>query len=300
MSAPSPAAFVLALGGLPGVGRVTTHRLLQHFGSYADLVRYPREQVLTRLKGVPKADQLVATLFDRDAMRERLDTAAAEAAALGQKRIQLLTPLDDRWPRGLDALPANQRPVAVYAYGNVDVLRKPLVALFGRPPLSDASFERAQAVLQYLLDHKVIPVAGAASGFDVVMHKRASGAQHPSVAVAACGLGRVDRPVRPTLTAAVRAAGLLVSPFPMTHGPFDHDDKERALVMAALAAASVFTEPAEGSPERAALRWAHDAKRPVFGIPAPDATLPEGVHPLHEPTDVDWIGAALGVTPHES
>ena len=300
MPAPSSAAFVLTLVGLPGVGRVTTHRLLQHFSSYADLVRYPREQVLTRLKGAPKADQLVATLFDRDAMRERLDAAQDDVDALGQKRVQLLTPLDDRWPRGVDDLPLNQRPVALYAYGNVDVLRRPLVALFGRPPVSDDGFEHAQAVLHYLIERNVIPVVGASSGFDVVMHKRASGAQHPSVAVAACGLGRVDNPVRPTLTAAVRSAGLLLSPFPMTHGPFEHDDKERALVMAALATASVFTEPSDGTPEAAALAWAHAARRPVFGIAKADERLADGVHPLDERTDFDWIGAALGVTSHES
>jgi hypothetical protein len=49
----------------------------------------------------------------------------------------------------------------------------------------------------------------------------------------------------------------------MTHGPFPHDDRERALVQAALARALLVAAPAEGSPESRAAAWATDAGRPV-------------------------------------
>ena len=57
---PSPAVFALALLRLDGVGRVTAHRILEHFGSAETLRETPREQVRLRLRGVPRADETVA------------------------------------------------------------------------------------------------------------------------------------------------------------------------------------------------------------------------------------------------
>ena len=70
----TPAAvFAYALQLADGVGRVTAHRLLKHFDSYEALAAYPREQVLTRMKGAPGAGAILARLFDRGYMQERLE-----------------------------------------------------------------------------------------------------------------------------------------------------------------------------------------------------------------------------------
>ncbi len=284
--------FALALREMEGVGRVTAGRLLTHFATYADLLRTPREQVLTRIKGAPNAQALVTRLFDEAAMTEKLATAQAAAAENEKRGVHTLSPPDEAWPAGLEDLPLAQRPFLLYAYGPLEALARPLVALFARPPLSEAAFETAQALVRHLLPHGLVPATGAAHGFDVVVHKLCAGAGAPGLLVAPAGMARLAPPLRPTVTAAVRAGGLLVSPFPMTHGPFDHDDKERALTLAALARACVFFEPKPDTPEGHALTWALDAGRPVFGIAADDAPLPETVHRLREPVDSDWVVAA--------
>src|SRR5690606_20206812 len=112
------------------------------------------------------------------------------------------------------------------------------------PPLDEAAYERAQALVRHLLGRGVVPVTGAAHGLDVVVHKLATGAGRPAVLVLACGMTRLHRPLRPVVSAAVRAGGLMLSPFAMDHGPYDHDDRTRALVQAALATACVFLHPA--------------------------------------------------------
>ncbi len=276
------AAFALALHQLDGVGRVTAGRLLAHFDAYEALRRYPREQVLTRIQGAPKAEAIVKRLFDDEVMRPLLDAARTELADLQSKRITLLTPHHPAWPSDLDALPRSERPALLYAFGRLDVLRRPLVALLARPPLASEPFERAQALLPPLTGAGCVPATGAAHGFDVVVHKRASGASALSVLGAHCGLAGVPRTLPPAVSQAVRAGGLLLSPFPMQHGPFDHDDRLRALLLTALADASVFVQPRPDTPEREALAWAHGAGRPAFALPRPDATLPEGVSPLDE------------------
>ena len=284
-------AFALALLRVDGIGRVTAHRLLSHFPAYEALISTPREQVLFRIKGAPKAEALVGRLFDEPAMAEHLGTARAEVEALAARGITVLTAHDARWPAGLDALDRSERPVVLYAYGDADVLARPAAALFARPPLPGPPFEVAQDLVRLLITHGVAVIAGAESGFDAVVHKLCAAAGHPSVLVASAGMAKVPKPMRPVVTATIRAGGALVSPFPMEHGPFDHDDAERALVSAALANASAFFAAPEGSHEDRALRWNLDHGKPTFGI-AGETPLPERVHALERPLDLDWVVAA--------
>src|SRR5690606_21791079 len=159
------------------------------------------------------------------------------------------------------------------------------------------AFEAAQGLAGRLLAERLPLACGAAPGFDVGLHKRCAAARHPCVMVARAGLARIDEPARPSVAAAVKAGGVLVSPFPPTHGPFDHDDRERALVQAALAGPVAFFAPAEGTPEAKALAWALEAGRPVFGVTGeggaePMALFSERVHRLARPVDLDWVVAA--------
>lgn len=288
---PDPAAFPLALLRVDGIGRVTAHRLLAHFPTPDALRATPREQVLLRIKGAPNAEALVARLFDEPAMAEHLDTARADVEALTARGITVLTGRNPRWPTGLDALDRNARPVALYVYGDADVLARPAAALFARPPLPGPPFEVAQDLVRLLIAHGIVAVAGAESGFDAVVHKLCAAAGHPSVLVANAGMAKVPKPMRPAVTAAVRAGGALVSPFPLEHGPFEHDDAERALVSAALASASAFFAVPPGSHEDRAMRWNLDHGRPTFGV-AGEAPLPERTHALDRPLDLDWVVAA--------
>ena len=291
------AAFALALLSLDGVGRVTAHRLLERFPTYDALRACPREQVLLRLKGLPHAERTVGLLY-HEAFRAPIDRAQEEVAALAARRIAVLTPGHSHWPRGLDALDRADRPVVVYAFGDTAVLAARPTALFGRAPLPADAFEAAQGLAERLITKRLPLACGAGPGFDVVMHKRCAAGGHPTVMVARAGLARIDGPARPSVAAAVKAGGVLVAPFPPTHGPFDHDDAERALVQAALAGPAAFFAPAEGTAEAKALAWALDAGRPVFGVegdPAADAALlhfSERVHRLARPVDLDWVVAA--------
>ena len=99
MAVSDTACFALALDAMDGVGRVTAGRLLAHFATYADLLRYPHEQVLTRIKGAPRSTALVSTLFDQNAMATRLEDAEQALAHLHTLRVKLVTQRDPAWLR---------------------------------------------------------------------------------------------------------------------------------------------------------------------------------------------------------
>ena len=290
MSSPS-SRFALALLSLDGAGRVTAHRLLERFPTAEAVREAPREQVLLRLKGVAHADRTVAAVCDA-AFDDALDTAGQRLAALAERSVHVLTPGADGWPAGLDALPRSDRPVVLYAFGDLGALTWPALSVLVASPLAAEPFEQAQAVARAVLARGRGLVVGAAHGVDLALQKLSLAAGVPAVAVVGAGLARLERSMRPGATALTRAGGLLVSPFPMAHGPFEHDDRERALVQAALGRAALAVALPSGSPEDRAAAWAAEAGRPVALLPPapPDAAWADAARSVDEPDDVaEWV-----------
>lgn len=288
---PAPSVFAVALLSLEGVGRVAAHRLLERFPTREAVRDAPREQVLLRLKGVAHADRTVAAVCAPD-FDATLEEARQRLAALAERRIHAITPGADGWPAPLDDLPRADRPVVLYAFGDLAALTWPGLSVLAAAPLAPDPFERAQDVARSVLARGRGLIVGAAHGVDLALQKLSIGAGVPAVAVVGSGLGRLERSMRPAATALTKAGGLLVSPFPMGHGPFEHDDRERALVQAALGRAALAVAPPAGSPEDRALAWAAEAGRPVALLPPapPDAPWADDARPVDDPDAVaEWV-----------
>ena len=288
---PSP-AFALALLALDGVGRVTAHRLLERFPTAEALRATPREQVLLRLKGAPRADRTLEALFS-DTLDDALAEATAETERLAKTGVRVLAPAMPEWPAGLDDLPRPDRPAVLWAYGRPEALATVRLAVMGRPPVPAEPFEAAQRIARRAAEAGAALALGAAHGFDLALLKVTLGAGPPPVAVMGSGLATLAPSLRPAATQLVRAGGLLVSPFPMTHGPFPHDDRERALVQAAIARATAVAAPQPDSPESRAAAWALDAGRPVAVVGDVDEAWAAGAlhadDPSTDATVVRWL-----------
>ena len=286
------APFALALLSLDGLGRVTAHRILDRFASPDALRATPREQILLRIKGAPNASALVDRLLGAeldDALADA-ETAVAQDASRG---IATLASGDTAWPEGLDVLPAASRPVLLRAYGALSALDAPLLSVLAAPPLDAASFEGIERLVGAAAARGVAPVVGAEHGIDVALMKRSAGSGRAAIAVAGAGLAKVERSVRPAVTGLTRAGGLLVSPFAMTHGPFEHDLRERALVAAAIGRTVCAVAPVEGSPEDAAAGWAAEAGRPLVALSPGDAAWAERARIAETPLDAERLAEVV-------
>ncbi|MDX1439214.1 MAG: DNA-processing protein DprA [Rubricoccaceae bacterium] len=295
-SRPIDPAFALALLSLEGVGRVTAHKIMERFPNYDDLLACPHEQVLLRIKGTPRADQLVRKLFDVDVLVPAIEHQHAIIRNMDERNISLLTSGHPSWPSQLDVLPRSDRPVVLYAFGHPSILAANSVALFGSEGISASAFEVAQTLASKLIKEGITLCTAARTGFDAVLHRLCADGSHPCIMVAHCGLARIDHRARASVAQAVKAGGVLISSFPMSHGPFDHDDTERALLQAVLGGPAAFFDPQKHSPESTAMQWAIHAKKPVFGLSTETGntaeSLPDHVHVLKRPVDYDWVIAA--------
>lgn len=290
----SDALFALSLLELEDVGRVTAARLLRHFDDFDGIRAFPREQLLHRISGVPRGEQIVQRLHEPDQVAEAVDRAEQRLSILEDKDVQILVQHRNGYPEPLYDLDRGERPVHLFLYGSAGRIRDRTLGLFGSAPLPDPAFEAAQELGDRLRPTGAIPVTGLQGGFDKVIQERAAGREggHPSVILLGCGLGRLPRPLRPVATQALRAGSLLVSPFPMQHGPFDHDQKERAVLQAALSTASFFAAPQPNTPEWHALSWAAVHRR-AFVWPEPGPELPDGAVPIEDRSELGRVLEAV-------
>jgi len=279
----APSIFALALTQMEGVGSVTASRLLKHFNCYDDLLRYPREQVLARIKGAPRAGNVVAALFDQKTFRSLLANSKASIDALAERHISILSMNDDGWPISLNSLPRTHRPILFYTFGRTTVLESPKLSMLLPFSAEDFSSDVLSALDLHSTDVSLCT--------DLTIAHLPTAVDFRIILVAGCGLSRIPPGARIGVKQVIANGGLLLSPFPMTHGPFPHDQKVVSWILAALANAIVFRAP--GALELEISEWAHAAGKPTFAFAQPDHPPPTHAHLLATSADFEWVTAAL-------
>lgn len=237
---------------------------MEHFPTLEELRTTPREQVLVRLKGLPRAEATVNTLFAEGVIEEEIQNATAYVKETRERRVEIITPLDDGYPPRLNNLDAAHRPTSLFLFGDPSLLKTSTVSFFAEEPLPQPALEAASRLAMNLSRHAVTAIIGCASGFDTTLLKQAAGIRAPSIAVVPAGLSKLDTSLRPAAAALARSGGCLLSPFEMAHGPFDHDMKEAQRVQAALSAAVVALNAPPDSTTTHIIEWARSREIPIF------------------------------------
>jgi predicted Rossmann fold nucleotide-binding protein DprA/Smf involved in DNA uptake len=228
-------------------------------------------------------------------MNEVLEKARQNVDALRERHIHALTSSDDGWPGDLNDLPPSHRPNVLYTYGNRKVLAEASVAIVGSAPVAPEPFETVQTLARRLAQAGVIVSCATEDGLDNVIIKILLASESLPLLVAGCGMAKIAPALRSSVSGAVKAGGVLASSFPMTHGPFDHDVRERSLVQSALAKAVVFVDPQETGFSWDALEWSLAHDKPVFALST--SPLSERVHVIQDEVDMDWVLAAVRHVP---
>jgi predicted Rossmann fold nucleotide-binding protein DprA/Smf involved in DNA uptake len=276
---------------MEGVGRVTARKVLGQFGGIGEPSQLPREQVLNRLKGVPNAASLLDRLDDEASMEAIQASIARRLEAWSARKIRVLTFLDPGWPERLNELPNPHRPNALFVYGDPKSTGEPVVAIVAEGAIEAGPFEAAQDLIRMVVSKNTTIGLDGMTGFDVVGIKLSLDAGRPPHLITSYGLASTPPTMRPHASSVAKAGGIMVSSFPMDHGPFDHDKKEGALVQSALARAVVFVDPKPKSFLWPALEWALSVGMPVFSIGGED--LPDRVHRIETSIDMEWVIAAV-------
>lgn len=277
----------LRLAGVPGLSPRLVARIVADLGSAGATLRAtPARLAAVPGVGATRAGLLVAAPSRAEAERDLLRARSAGASVLFSGTAG--------WPAALGDLP--DPPSVLFVRGDlaaglraegapaeiVAALRGRGVAIVGSRRASAYGIAQAK-VLATALGRLGIPVvSGLARGIDTAAHRGALDAGGVTIGVLGGGMARFYPPENlPVAREMAAGRGAVVSEFPLDVPPLPHHFPRRNRLIAALSAAVVVVEAAEGSGSLITADHALDLGREVLAIPGRiDQPNSRGVHKL--------------------
>ncbi|WP_298357678.1 DNA-processing protein DprA [Rhodoblastus sp.] len=235
------------------IGPRTFRALIQRYGDAGAALRALPElirQVIREGKGRP-----VKLASRESALREW-----EQAQKFSARFIALPEP---DYPPGLRAI--DSPPPLIAVRGDVELLRKPMVALVGSRNASASGLAMTERLALGLGAAGHVVVSGLARGVDAAAHKA-------SLATGAVGVlaGGLDRPYPPenlALLDEMAERGAVLSEMPFGYEPRGRDFPRRNRIVSGLSLATVVVEAARRSGSLITARFAVEQGREVFAVP---------------------------------
>lgn len=240
-------------------------------------------------QGVRERASWIGPLLPATANRHTWDQPAQDLERAAEHGYTLLTPDSPGWPgeemaiafsRGVAAAEANKdtlpsdavAPHGLWVKGNTDLasLCAQSVAFVGTRNITKYGRDATVDLVTGLAREKYTVVSGGAVGIDGIAHQTALDCEMKTVAVAACGPGKVYPRQHAELFERIAAAdGAVVTEYPPLCNPERHRFLTRNRLVAALSMGTVLVEAPFRSGALNTLKWAALFRRRVMAVPGP-------------------------------
>lgn len=180
-------------------------------------------------------------------------------------RQSVLTIDDDLYPSLLREI--CDPPLALHFRGDVELLRRPCVAVVGSRRASPYAIGAAAHLARGLAGAGAVIVSGLARGVDAAAHQAALEAQGKTVAVLGTGIDIIYPRTHGKLTEAIAKDGLILSEFPPGTPPLPENFPMRNRVISGLCLGTVIVEATSRSGSLITARMAAEQGREVFTVP---------------------------------
>lgn len=250
----------LALRGLPGVGPVLFHRLIQAFGSPARVFETPTNE-LRALRGISSAvAQAILGFRHWDRVEEQVSRLKAFGA-------QILTLEDPGYPSLLKNIPFP--PPLIFVKGEIKTEDSVAVAIVGTRGASYYGTKTCRSLALALAQRGVTVVSGLARGIDTAAHQGSLEGGGRTLAVLGCGLDVVYPPENRELYGRIQECGALVTEYPLGTPPEAHNFPRRNRVISGLALGVLVVEAGTKSGAHITAQCALEQGREVLAVPGP-------------------------------
>ena len=231
------------------VGPITFLRLLRQFGTAKDAVEALPD--IANGAGVSKYET-VGTPAIRQEIRA--------GNALGARLLFLGT---KDYPTQLLDLP--DPPIALWCLGNLELLKRPMIALVGARNASATGQRMSGQLARDLGEMGYVVISGLARGIDKAAHEKSLATG--TIAVQAGGLDTIYPKENADLTLKIAEQGLRLSEMPMGLSPRARHFPKRNRIISGLSSAVIVVEGATRSGSLITARNALDQGREVMAIP---------------------------------
>lgn len=260
----------LALNQISGLGNEGLRRLLQAFGSPADVFSTPSNA----LKQVVKP-----AVADAIAQGVNEATLVPTFIWLDDPNNAIVTLADAEYPQAL--LNISDPPLLLYVKGRRELLNRPALAIVGSRNSSAQGQSNAEAFAQAISAAGMCIISGMAHGIDTAAHRGGLRAAGSTIAVVGTGLDKVYPAANRELAHQLAQHGALISEFPLGTPPLAANFPRRNRIISGLSLGCLVVEASLQSGSLITARMALEQGREVFAVPgsihAPQA---KGCHHL--------------------
>lgn len=190
-----------------------------------------------------------------------MEDAARELRGWSERRIEILTILDPRYPRNL--MQMSDRPPILFVAGGLSSLDEHAVAVIGTRQPTARGRQIARSVSHRLVDAGIPVVSGLAAGIDTAAHEAALERGGRTIAVIGSGLDHAYPRENTGLQRRLARDGTVISQFWPESRPSRRTFPLRNALMAGFTTASVIVEANAMSGTRILARAAVSLRRVV-------------------------------------
>lgn len=166
------------LNNIPGIGRITCHKLLDLFGSPEKIYHADEEEVMRLLRQSRQRENFAASK-DRKQI-------VSHYQKLAEKGISFVHPESNEYPERLRNIP--DAPLGLYVKGNFPPEKEKAVAIIGTRQCTRYGSEMARFFGRELAKCGVSIISGLARGIDGMAHSGALEAEGYTMGVLGCGI----------------------------------------------------------------------------------------------------------------
>jgi DNA processing protein len=284
--------YWLALVFTPGIGSVTTRKLLDRFGDIESIFDASPEEIASIPRiSLSTAQTLLSTPF------EQLE---AELLSLNDEGVDVLTWDDDQYPDNLLAL--NDAPGVLFSRGSILPADSQAVGIVGTRQPSEQAVNFAQTLGRKLAERGLTVISGLAAGVDTAAHQGALVTQKGrTIAVLGSGIRVIHPSSNTQLAENIVYHGALLSEFHPNAPPRGPQLMARDRIISGLSQAVIVVEAGVNSGSLDTAARAKKQKRPVYAVPGSsgtDALLKEGDRPiLPDMVDFDVLAEEILKSP---
>ena len=220
-------------------------------------------EVLDADSAITVLDRLAppATLLDGEEHGAALQEAADILAEWESDGVELVTVLDDHYPRQLREI--HEVPPLLFYRGDLR-RRDSGVSIVGSRRASERGLTMAHSVATHLVAEGLTVIAGLAAGIDTAAHRAALASGGRTVGIIGTGIRRSFPPENEGLQEQIARDGLLLSQFYPDAPPSKTSFPIRNATMSGYGVATVVVEATERSGARIQARLAVEHGRPVI------------------------------------
>ena len=251
--------FYIALGLIPGVGRVLAKHLISYCGS-AEQVFHESKGKLMKIPGI--GEKMATNILSNNYLKQ----AEYELNQANKAGIQVLSYHDSAYPERLKHI--IDAPLVLYGKGHYQLNSTKVVAIVGTRKSTPYGAELTNQLLQDISHFSdLLVISGLAYGIDITAHRKCVELNIPTIGVLANGLDTIYPKAHANTATKMLANGGLITENRLGTLPDAPKFPERNRIIAGMSDAVIVVEAAKKGGALITAEIANSFDRDVFAFP---------------------------------